>query len=148
MDDEIVHNGIWESCRSKVFVRGYFHSLLYKRLRVPATFLNSPSQLLLFKHFEWLILTGFSLFEHLQVSLGWYLFSFLLSTLEVYWKLFDAKMSQRSRRLPKKYDAFIVNKTFFLWKIIFVLKNSSAFYSYYYHFFSFFLFKACLSNKL
>ena len=44
-------------------VRGYFHSLLYRSLRVPATFLKSPSQLLLFKQFDWLIQTGFSLFD-------------------------------------------------------------------------------------
>ena len=44
-------------------VRSYFHSLLYRSLRVPATFLKSPSQLLLFKQFDWLIQTGFSLFD-------------------------------------------------------------------------------------
>ena len=58
---KVFHNGIRERCCSKVFVRGYFHFLLYRRLRVPATFLKSPSQLLLFKYFDWLIHTGFSL---------------------------------------------------------------------------------------
>ena len=41
-----------------------------RRLRVPATFKNSPSQLLLFKHFEWFIQTGFRFLTKLQVSLG------------------------------------------------------------------------------
>ena len=59
---KVFHNGIRERYCSKVFVRGYFHFLLYRRLRVPATFLKSPPpQLLLFKYFDWLIHTGFSL---------------------------------------------------------------------------------------
>ena len=61
--EKFVHNGIRESCCSKVSVRGYFHSLLYRHLRVPATFENSPSQLLHFKYFDWLLQTGFSLFD-------------------------------------------------------------------------------------
>ena len=69
---KVFHNGIRESCCSKVFARGYFHFLLYRRLRVPATFLKSLSQLLLFKYFDWLIHTGFSLII--------VLFCFFLST--------------------------------------------------------------------
>ena len=72
---KVFHNGIKERCCSKVFVRGYFHFLLYRRLRVPATFLKSPSQLLLFKYFDWLVHTGFSLIIVL------FCFVFFLSTL-------------------------------------------------------------------
>ena len=43
---------------------------------VPATFLNSPSQLLLFKYFDWLIQTGFSLFD-LATGVNGLLFVFL-----------------------------------------------------------------------
>ena len=42
----------------------------------PATFLNSPSQLLLFKYFDWLIHTGFSLFD-LATGVNGLLFVFL-----------------------------------------------------------------------
>ena len=43
---------------------------------VPATFLNCPSQLLLFKYFDWLIQTGFSLFD-LATGVNGLLFVFL-----------------------------------------------------------------------
>ena len=54
--------GLKKSCCLKV-LRDYFHSVLYRRLRVPATFLNSPSQLLHFNYFDWPIQTGFSPFD-------------------------------------------------------------------------------------
>ena len=54
---------------------------------VPATFLNSPSQLLLFKYFDWLIQTGFSLFD-LATGVNGLLFVFLFFWLFVFCQLF------------------------------------------------------------
>ena len=60
----------------------------------PATFLNSPSQLLLFKYFDWLIQTGFSLFD-LATGVNGLLFVFLFLVVRFLSTLYAKENNQK-----------------------------------------------------